>query len=128
MGKLDGKVAIVTGSGRGLGRAFALAMAKEGCSVVVNSVDPVKRTADQTSTLSMGVSAADRNHLSALKTNMVILFLWRTIQIFVHSCEISKQSCGSIILVAGINKSNHFSHLPPPRRVQVSLPSIPTAR
>lgn len=48
MGKLDGKVAIVTGSGRGLGRAFALAMAKEGCSLVVNSVDPKRRSADQT--------------------------------------------------------------------------------
>ena len=39
MGRLDGKAAIVTGSGRGLGRAFALAMAKEGASVVVNDVD-----------------------------------------------------------------------------------------
>ncbi|RLC61539.1 MAG: beta-ketoacyl-ACP reductase [Chloroflexi bacterium] len=48
MGKLDGKVAIVTGSGRGLGRAFALAMAREGCSVVTNSVDAEKRTADRT--------------------------------------------------------------------------------
>ena len=48
MGKLDRKVAIVTGSGRGLGKAFALAMAKEGCSLVVNSVDTERRTADQT--------------------------------------------------------------------------------
>ena len=39
MGKLDGKVAIITGSGRGLGRGFALAMAKEGASIVVNDVD-----------------------------------------------------------------------------------------
>src|SRR4030042_6554940 len=39
MGKLDGKVAIVTGSGRGLGRSFAKSMAKEGASVVVNDVD-----------------------------------------------------------------------------------------
>ncbi|MFC2003180.1 SDR family NAD(P)-dependent oxidoreductase [Chloroflexota bacterium] len=48
MGKLDGKVAIVTGAGRGLGRGYALAMAKEGCSVITNSLDPVKRTADRT--------------------------------------------------------------------------------
>ncbi len=36
MGLLDGKVAIVTGAGGGLGRAHALLFAKEGAAVVVN--------------------------------------------------------------------------------------------
>jgi NAD(P)-dependent dehydrogenase (short-subunit alcohol dehydrogenase family) len=35
MGKLDGKVAIVTGGGRGLGRGFAMALAKEGATIVI---------------------------------------------------------------------------------------------
>ena len=35
--KLDGKVAIVTGAGRGIGRATALALAREGCSTVLAS-------------------------------------------------------------------------------------------
>ena len=35
--KLQGKVAIVTGGGRGIGRASALAMAKEGAAVVVSA-------------------------------------------------------------------------------------------
>jgi len=38
MGILEGKVAIVTGSGRGLGREFALCLAREGARVVVNDL------------------------------------------------------------------------------------------
>ncbi|HRD90351.1 MAG TPA: SDR family oxidoreductase [Accumulibacter sp.] len=39
MAKLAGKVAIVSGSGRGIGRAVALKLAEEGAHVVVNDVD-----------------------------------------------------------------------------------------
>jgi len=38
MGLLDGKVAIVTGSGGGIGREHALALAKEGAKIVINDV------------------------------------------------------------------------------------------
>jgi len=38
MGLLDGKVAIITGAGGGLGRAHALLFAKEGAAIVVNDL------------------------------------------------------------------------------------------
>src|SRR5438309_9565716 len=38
MGALDGRVAIITGSGRGIGREHALLFAAEGARVVVNDL------------------------------------------------------------------------------------------
>ncbi|HEX4016213.1 MAG TPA: SDR family oxidoreductase [Frankiaceae bacterium] len=48
MGQLDGRVAVITGGGRGIGRAIALRYAAEGASIVISS----RTAADLESTLS----------------------------------------------------------------------------
>ena len=40
MGALDGRVVIITGAGRGIGRAYALRFAREGAKLVLNSREP----------------------------------------------------------------------------------------
>lgn len=41
MGSLDGRVAVITGAARGLGREHALLFASEGARLVVNDADPI---------------------------------------------------------------------------------------
>jgi len=40
VGRLEDRVAVITGAGRGIGRATAVRFAQEGAAVVVNDVDP----------------------------------------------------------------------------------------
>ncbi len=50
MKRLEGKVAVVTGSNRGIGKGIAVALAKEGCKVVVNSYredEEAKKTVEE---------------------------------------------------------------------------------
>jgi 3-oxoacyl-[acyl-carrier protein] reductase len=46
MGQLDGRVAIVTGSGRGIGQQIAFRLVRDGAKVVINDIDeaPAKET------------------------------------------------------------------------------------
>ncbi len=66
---LHGKVAVVTGGGRGIGKALALALASEGCRVAIGDVDAV--SAEQAATelgagaVGLHVDVTDRPGLTA---------------------------------------------------------------
>ncbi len=56
-GKLHGKVAVVTGSGRGIGRAMALKLASEGARLVLNDLDDEPAAAVREEIIKMGGEA-----------------------------------------------------------------------
>lgn len=64
--KLRDRVAVVTGSGRGIGEAVALALSKEGACVVVSDIDAgsAQKTSDQISSM-QGKSMAVRADVSS---------------------------------------------------------------
>jgi NAD(P)-dependent dehydrogenase (short-subunit alcohol dehydrogenase family) len=65
MGKLDGRVAVVTGGGRGIGRAIALALAGEGAKVVVSS-----RTESELSAVTAEIAALGVDGLAVIADAM----------------------------------------------------------
>ena len=60
MGQLDGKIALVTGSSRSIGKAIAIAFAKEGASLVLaaRSVDGLNATAKEIKALGRDVEVS----------------------------------------------------------------------
>lgn len=70
MGKLDNKIAIVTGAGQGIGKAIATKLAAEGATVVVTDVNEstAKETADLLGGESVGIrtDVTDRDSVNAM--------------------------------------------------------------
>ena len=62
MGILDGKAAIITGAGRGIGRGHATRLAANGASVIVNDVDAEEAQSAVSEIAESGGKAALSNH------------------------------------------------------------------
>jgi 2-hydroxycyclohexanecarboxyl-CoA dehydrogenase len=77
MGRLDGKIAIVTGAGQGIGKAIAEKLAAEGATVVVSDLD--ETTAKATASALPGAAAVradvtDREGVQAMVDGIVQQF------------------------------------------------------
>ena len=69
--KLDGKVAVVTGSGQGIGRGIAWGLAEAGCDVVVNA-----RRKEDLEITATGIEERGRKALIFEKISEIIQKLW----------------------------------------------------
>jgi NAD(P)-dependent dehydrogenase (short-subunit alcohol dehydrogenase family) len=97
MGKLDGKIAIVTGAGQGVGRGIALALAREGASVVVAEVDEerAQSTVDELRELSAKAKAVVcdvRKREEVDKAVAATVDEYSTIDILVNNAQATRPS------------------------------------
>jgi acetoacetyl-CoA reductase/3-oxoacyl-[acyl-carrier protein] reductase len=95
MGRLDGKVALVTGASRGIGRAIALQLAREGAKVAVNyhsSEDAAHAVADEITAgggTVLLVQADVGNHEDARAMVRYVVDRWGRLDILVNNAGIT---------------------------------------
>jgi 2-hydroxycyclohexanecarboxyl-CoA dehydrogenase len=90
--RLDGRVAIVTGAGQGIGRGIALALAKEGASVALVGRTPAKVEAVAAevtqaggTALALGCDVADRESVFATVAGVVAA--WGRLDVLVNNAQ-----------------------------------------
>ncbi len=88
--KLEGKVAIVTGAGSGIGRAVALALVEEGAMVAVNDIrqeaaEAVVEEINRAGGRALPLTADVADGRAALKMFTNVLTTWNTLDILVNN-------------------------------------------
>jgi len=93
MGLLDGKVALVTGASRGIGKAIALKFASEGANIAFTDLKVSQETVDEIAALGVKVRAWESNAASFEDTARVvgeIVAEFGRIDILVNNAGITK--------------------------------------
>src|SRR6185295_4006517 len=120
-GRLQGKIAIVTGAGRGIGRAIAERYAQEGAKVTVADID--RATAEAVASVicaaggdALGV-AADVSHVEGVETMVgTTLKTFGTLDVMVNNAGIVREAARHVLeadeerweLILDTNLKGHF--------------------
>jgi 3-oxoacyl-[acyl-carrier protein] reductase len=121
MGLLEDRVAVITGAGRGIGRACALTFVREGAKVVINDVDqaPAEEARAACDALVPGAavihlgSVAERKHTDALMLQAVETF--GKLDILVNNAGITRDRMAHLMsdewweLVIDVNLKGTFN-------------------
>lgn len=94
---LKGKNALITGSARGLGKSMALALAKDGCNIIINDIEPMKeealKTVEELKKLGVNadfISADVSNFESCKKLADAVKLKFSKLDILVNNAGITK--------------------------------------
>ena len=96
MGRLAGKIAIVTGASRGIGRAIAMALAKEGAAIAVNyrvSESEAQRVVEELNALGAKTMLAQANVSNGSETREMVqrvVKTWGRIDVMVNNAGITR--------------------------------------
>jgi acetoacetyl-CoA reductase len=96
MGRLAGKIALVTGASRGIGRAIAIALAKEGAAVALNyrvSETEAQRVVEELKALGAKTMLAQANVSNGSETREMIQRVvknWGRIDVMVNNAGITR--------------------------------------
>jgi acetoacetyl-CoA reductase len=96
MGRLAGKIALVTGASRGIGRAIAMALAKEGAAIAVNyrvSESEAKRVVEELNALGAKTMLAQANVSNGSETREMVqrvVKTWGRIDVMVNNAGITR--------------------------------------